>query len=60
MLKAAQNPGELFKSMAQTNPQVQQIMQLIQQTNKTPKQLFYDTAQQYGVDPNQILNMFNS
>ena len=59
MLKAAKDPGELFKSMSQSNPQVQQIMQMIQQTNKTPKDLFYTVAQQRGVDPNDILSMFN-
>ena len=59
MLKAAKDPGELFKSMSQSNPQVQQIMQMIQQTNKTPKDLFYSVAQQRGIDPNDILSMFN-
>ena len=44
--------------MAKNNPQVQSIMQLIQQTNQTPKELFYQTAQQQGIDPNQILGMF--
>ena len=59
MLKAAKDPGTLFKTMSKTNPQVQQIMQMIQQTNQTPKDLFYSMAQQRGVDPNQVLNMFN-
>ena len=58
MIKNSGNPGQLFKTMAKSNPQVQQIMQMIQQTNQTPKQLFYQTAQQRGIDPNQILNMF--
>lgn len=58
MLKNSSNPGELFQSMSKSNPQVQSIMRLIQQTNQTPKQLFYQAAQQRGVDPNQILNMF--
>ena len=58
MVKNSNNPGQLFQSMAQTNPQVQSIMRLIQQSNQTPKQLFYQAAQQQGVDPNQILGMF--
>ena len=44
--------------MVKNNPQVQSIMQMIQQTNQTPKELFYKTAQQQGIDPNQILGMF--
>ena len=58
MLKNSHNPGQLFQQMAKSNPQVQSIMQMIQQTNQTPKQLFYQAAEQRGVDPNQILNMF--
>ena len=58
MVKNSANPAQLFQNMARTNPQVQSIMQAIQQTNMTPKQLFYQTAQQRGVDPNQVLGMF--
>ena len=58
MVKASKNPGQLFQTMAKNNPQVQSIMQMIQQTNQTPKELFYQAAQQQGIDPNQILGMF--
>ena len=58
LIKNSANPAQLFQNMAKTNPQVQSIMQMIQQTNQTPKQLFYQAAQQRGVDPNQILGMF--
>ena len=58
MIKNSTNPGQLFQTMAKSNPQVQSIMQMIQQTNQTPKDLFYQAAQQRGVDPNQILGMF--
>ena len=58
LVKASKNPGQLFQTMAKNNPQVQSIMQMIQQTNQTPKELFYQAAQQQGIDPNQILGMF--
>lgn len=58
LIKNSTNPGQLFQTMAKSNPQVQSIMQMIQQTNQTPKDLFYQAAQQRGVDPNQILSMF--
>lgn len=48
----------LFKTMAQNSPQVQSIMQMIQAANMTPKDYFYKTAQERGVDPNQVLGMF--
>ena len=57
MIKSSANPAQLFQNMAKTNPQVQSIMQMIQQTNQTPKELFYQAAQQRGVDPNQVLGM---
>lgn len=58
MIKNSANPAQLFQNMAKTNPQVQSIMQMIQQTNQTPKELFYQAAQQRGIDPNQVLGMF--
>jgi len=58
LIKNSANPAQLFQTMVKTNPQVQSIMNMIQQTNQTPKDLFYQTAQQRGIDPNQILGMF--
>ncbi len=58
LIKNSANPAQLFQNMAKTSPQVQSIMQMIQQTNQTPKELFYQTAKEKGIDPNQILNMF--
>ena len=57
MVKNSSNPGMLFQSM-QNNPQVQSIMKMIQASNMTPKDLFYKTAQERGIDPNQVLVMF--
>ncbi len=59
MIKNSANPAQLFQNMAKINPQVQSIMQMIQQTNQTPKELFYQTAQQRGIDPNQVLGMLH-
>ena len=59
MIKNSSDPGTLFQTMAKNNPQVQSIMQTIQSANMTPKDYFYQAAAQKGVDPNQILGMFN-
>ena len=58
IVKSSSDPGMLFKTMAQNSPQVQSIMQMIQAANMTPKDYFYKTAQERGVDPNQVLGMF--
>ena len=57
MLKNSNNPMQLLQNMARSNPQVQSVMNMIQTSGKSPKDLFYEIARQRGVDPNQILNM---
>ena len=57
MLKGASNPQQLLMNMANQNPQMKQVLNTIQNSNKSPKELFYEMANQKGVDPNQILNM---
>lgn len=49
------NPMQMLTSMAQTNPQIGQVMQMV--NGKTPAELqrmVYDTAKQRGVDVNQL------
>jgi hypothetical protein len=42
--------------MIQNNPQAQNLLQIFQNSNMTPKQFFYQYAQQMGIDPDQFLN----
>lgn len=58
MLSSMQNPNAAIQILMQRNPMMQQAMQLINSSNMSPKDLFYNMAQQQGVDPEQILNMF--
>lgn len=39
-------------------PEMKNIMNLVQQNGGNAQQLFYQLAEQKGVDPNQILDMF--
>ena len=55
LLKSS-NPQELIQSMVQNNPQMQNLLQNFQQSNLTPKQFFYQYAQNMGIDPNEFLN----
>ena len=55
-LRSSTNPQQLFMNMAQQNPQLKQILDMVQNSGKSPKDLFYQLAQQKGIDPNQILN----
>ena len=57
--KTSNNPQQLLTNLIKTNPQAQNVLNLIQNSNKNPKQLFYELASQKGVDPQTILQLFN-
>ena len=57
MVSHSNNPMQLMQTMAQSNPQLQSILNLILTSQKSPKDLFFEMAQQRGVDPQQILQM---
>lgn len=57
LIRSAGNPQQMLQSVAQSNPQVQQVLSMVQSSRMSPKDLFYQMAQQKGVDPDQILNM---
>lgn len=50
------NPNELLNSLISNNPQMKNLMQVMQNSGKTPKQFFYDYAQQNGINPDEFLN----
>ena len=58
IMKSSSNPQAMIQKMISTNPKMQSIINMMQQSGQTPKQFFYQYAQQIGVDPNQVLNMF--
>ena len=37
------------------NPQLQSVIKLVKDSGKSPKDLFYQKANEMGVDPNTIL-----
>lgn len=47
----------MLQSLMASNPQMGQVMNLVQQYNGDAKSAFYDLAKQKGVDPNEIINM---
>jgi len=56
MVKSAQNPNAMLNQLIQTNPQMREVMNYVNQNGGDPKQAFYKMAQEKGVDPNTILN----
>ena len=58
MAKSGNNPQQLLNSLAGQNPQLNQVMQLVNSGKMTPKQIFMNMANQQGVNPNDIISMF--
>lgn len=56
-IRFAQNPKMAFEQMVQSNPQVQNVMNLVRQNGGDPKTAFYNLARQKGVNPDDILSM---
>ena len=57
MVRNSRNPQAMIGQMAQSNSQIKQVMDYVQQSGGDPRQAFYRMAQEKGVDPNHILNM---
>ena len=57
MFRSAGNPQMMLQQMTAQNPQMRQVMDLVQQNGGNAKQAFYKLAEQKGVNPDEILNM---
>lgn len=55
-LKMVQNPQAALSQLMQTNPQLQQAMNIIKLYGGDPQSAFYAMAKQAGVDPQEVLN----
>lgn len=54
MLNATQNPQAALQMLAQKNPQMAQVMNLV--GGRNPQEVFYELCRQKGVNPDDILN----
>ena len=50
------NPNDFLQKMISNNPKAQNVMQLLNSSGKSPKQFFYQYAQQQQINPDQFLN----
>ena len=56
-VQMAQNPALALQQMAGQNPQLQQALQLVQQSGGDAQAAFVKLAREKGVDPQQIMSM---
>lgn len=60
MMNAVTNAGDpnaMLNGLAAQNPQVRQVMDMVNQNGGDAKAAFYSMANQMGVDPDKILSM---
>lgn len=58
LIKSSKDPQSMIQSMINQNPQMKQVMDLVNQNGGDAKKAFYDMAKQKGVNPDDVLNMF--
>ncbi len=57
MVRSAGNPQAMIQSIAQNNPQMKQVMDIVSKSGGDPRAAFYRMAEEKGVDPEQVLSM---
>ena len=57
MVRSAQNPQLMLNQLAMNNPQLKQVMDIVQKHGGDPMTAFRAEAEARGMDPNEILNM---
>ena len=50
------NPQELIQNLISQNPKIKNVMQLMQNSGQSPKEFFYNFAQQQGINPDEFIN----
>ena len=50
------NPKEFLNNLISNNPNLKNVMNMLNTSGMSPKQFFYQYAQNNGIDPDQFLN----
>ena len=57
MVRSAGNPQAMLNQLAMNNPQLRQVMEIVQKHGGDPMAAFRAEAEARGVDPEEILGM---
>ena len=57
MVRAAKDPQQAINMLAMNNPQMKQVMDIVDQYGGDSMKAFQEMSKQYGVDPDEILSM---
>ena len=58
-VKAARDPQAALAGMMRNNPQMQQVMKIVEQHGNDPMKAFREMAEENGLDPDEILSMIS-
>ena len=50
----------IIRQMLQSNPNINKVMQYINENGGDPKTAFYKLAEEKGVDPQELINKINN
>ena len=57
MVKSAANPQQALNMLAMNNPQMKQVMDIVEQYGGDSMKAFHAVAEECGVNPDEILGM---
>lgn len=57
MVNGAGNPQAMLAQMAQNNPNLKKVMDIVQQYGGDANKAFYAMAEQNGINPQEILDL---
>ena len=57
MLKSSGNPQAMLMQMMQNNPNMKQVMEILQQYGGDAEKALYALAEQKGINPQEILDL---
>ena len=57
MVKASQNPQAMLEQLARSNPQLKNVMDMVNANGGDARSTFYKMAGHRGIDPDTILKM---
>lgn len=57
MVQSAKNPQLMLNMMAERNPQMKQVLDIVNQYGGDPMKALNEKAKELGVNPDEIMNM---
>ena len=57
MVQTAQNPQAVINQLMMSNPNMKQVMQIVQQYGGDANKAFYSMVEQQGINPQEIFDM---